>query len=126
MSLDPPRCTPTEIAEIFSTALVAEQVQAFIDDADAWIDAHLTTLGTLTDPVLKRISKYLTCYFITLRDPRLTEQRVDDTSSKFQRTDENEYLKAAISFDSTGTIAAELLYSNLKPVRWRVGEGYPE
>ena len=117
------RTTETAVTAAIDTSLTSVQVNAFIDDASAWVDQYLAS-KSLSATILEKIEKYLACHFITLRDPRLRSGKLDDVSETYQRdTVTTEYLKAAAALDPTGTIEDRLISGRHK-VSFRVGAGY--
>lgn len=119
------RTSEAAVAVVLDTTLESAQIQAFVDDASAWIDAHLLDKG-YSEATLTLIEKYLACHFCTLRDPRLSSSRVGDTAEKYQVNPEvNEYLRLAIGMDPSGAIEDAFGGDEArKRVRFRVGSGY--
>lgn len=123
----PIRTDASAVVTAIETDLTTTQVEAFISDASAWVDANL--LGdSLSDTLLEKIEKYLTCHFITLRDPRMTQAAAGDVRENYQRDNSiTEYLKAAMALDPTGKIA-DAFGDRAKKFRmtYRVGTGYAD
>jgi len=123
----PIRTDSSAVLAAIETDLTTTQVDAFISDASAWVDANLVN-DSLSDTLLEKIEKYLACHFITLRDPRLTDAAAGDVREKYQRdTSITEYLKAAMALDPTGKIA-DAFGDRSKKYRmtYRVGTGYAD
>ena len=123
----PIRTDASAVLSAIETDITTDQINAFISDASVWVDANLAS-DSLSDTLLEKIEKYLTCHFITLRDPRLTDGAIGDVREKFQRdTSITEYLKAAMALDPTGKIA-DAFGDRSKKYRmtYRVGTGYAD
>ena len=123
----PIRTDASAVLSAIETDITTDQINAFISDASVWVDANLAS-DSLSDTLLEKIEKYLTCHFITLRDPRLTDGAIGDVREKFQRdTSMTEYLKAAMALDPTGKIA-DAFGDRSKKYRmtYRVGTGYAD
>lgn len=119
------RTNEAAVSLAIDTTLTTAQIDAFIADASAWVDAYLTDAG-LTSAVLTLIEKYLACHFVTLRDPRLKAGKADDLSEDYQRdANVTEYLKAAAALDPTGEVESQFIAAKgrAKGV-FRVGAGY--
>lgn len=121
----PIRTDSSAVLAAIDTDLTTVQVDAFISDASVWVDENLTT-SSLSDTLLEKIEKYLTCHFITLRDPRLRSANVGDVSETYQRdTQVTEYLMAAMALDPTGRVADAFgTRKDRTRVSYRVGTGY--
>lgn len=109
------RVTSTEVKLRIETSLSDCIVDAFIDDASAWVDDYLTDCG-MSAARLKKIEMYLAAHYITLRDPRLRQQAVEDARETYQRdTQVTEYLRQAIAEDECGIIKDRLLDQESTP-----------
>ena len=121
------RVTHAEVTARIETSLGTTQVEAFIDDANLWVTDFLSGEGLSTGR-LKRIELYLACHYVTLRDPRLRRQAVEDVAETYQRdTAVTEYLRQAIAEDPTGIVKGRLLDQDETPtVKWRKGVYDPD
>lgn len=122
----PTRVEVEDIQAVLETSLTHQQISSFLADANLWVTTNLAT--DLNDANLRAVEKYLTCYFVTLRDPRLTRADFDDVKETYQRDAKvSEYLKAAMSYDPTGKVEAAFGDQSSKTrVRYRVGTGFTE
>ncbi len=117
------RTSETAVRAAIETSLTSKQINAFIDDANAWVDQFLASAG-LSTTILEKIEKFLACHFVTLRDPRLRSTKLKDVSETYQRdTVTTEYLKAAAALDPTGTVEDRLISGRHK-LTFRVGAGF--
>jgi len=121
------RTDETSVSTVLDTSLTTDQIEAFIDDASLWVDRHLVGEG-LTSDELTTIEKYLTCHFITLRDPRLKSAQLDDVAEVYQRDlYVTEYLKAAAALDSTGKVREHFMApKNTRRLTFKAGTGFDE
>lgn len=121
------RTSYEEVTKRIETSLTQVKVQALIDDANAWVTDFLTGEG-VSSSRLTKIELYLACHYVTLQDPRLRQQQVDDVRETYQRdTQVTEYLRQAIAEDPTGIIKAKLLNQEESAVvNFRVGLYDPE
>lgn len=123
------RTTVAAVQLILDTSATDAQIEAFIDDANAWINVHLEgACDQLTTAILITIEKYLSAYFVTLRDARLLSERLDDVQEKYQRDPKvSEYLRAAIALDPCGIVREEFLdQENNMKIQFRMGEGFDD
>lgn len=103
------RAAESDVTARIDTSLSTAQIEAFIDDANSWVDEYLTDCGA-SDARLKKVEIYLACHYVTLRDPRLRSQAVEDARETYQRdTEVTEYLKQAAAEDPCGIVKARLL-----------------
>ena len=84
--------------------------QAFVDDATLFIDNIPAIANDCGADTADAVAKYLAAHFMTLRDPRQTEQGTLDASEKFQSKvdlglDSSHYGQTAKRLDCTGTLA---------------------
>lgn len=116
------RTTYAAVAAIIDTDLTQAQVEAFIDDANAWVTDFLVGEG-LSASRLTVIEKYLSAHYVTLRDPRLRRSAVEDVDETYQRdTQVTEYLRQAIAEDPTGIVKGRLLdQEDTTVVSWKTG-----
>lgn len=121
------RVTQSEVTARIETSLSTTQLQAFIEDANVWVTDFLGGEGLSTGR-LKRIELYLACHYVTLRDPRLRRQAVEDVDETYQRdTQVTEYLRQAIAEDPTGIVKGKLLeQEETATVKWRKGVYDPD
>lgn len=103
------RVTAEQVMEIISTSLTEDQVNAFINMANTVVDERLADQNLGSD-VLEQIELLLSAHFLTLRDPRAQQEKVDEYSVTYQGST-SEGLKAslygqqAIALDTSGTLA---------------------
>ena len=121
------RTSYAEVVKRIDTSLTQPQVEAFIEDANAWVTDFLTGEG-ISAARLTKIELYLAQHYVTLRDPRLRQQRVEDVQETYQRdTQVTEYLRQAIAEDPTGIVKSKLLnQEEAAVVTYRVGLYDPE
>lgn len=119
------RTDSTEVGLVVKTSLSEPQINAFIGDANVWVTANLVGKG-LSTAQLTAIEKYLACYLIGLRDPRLRSTRRSDITDTFVRdASVDPYLQAAIRLDPTGTV--ESAWGEERPsFSAYVGAGYDD
>lgn len=104
------RVTAEQVMEIISTSLTEDQVNAFINMAHALVDERLVDQN-LGSTLLEQIELLLSAHFLTLRDPRAQQEKIDEYSVTYQGST-SEGLKAtiygqqAIALDSSGTLAS--------------------
>jgi len=121
------RTAEAAVRLILDTDATSPQVLAFINSASLWIDTHLEgACSKLSTALLTEIETYLSAYFVTLRDPRLTSGRLDDVQEAYQRDKTiSEYLSTAIALDPCGILEEEFLDQGKRAkVRFRVGAGF--
>lgn len=120
----PVRTNAAAVSLIISTDLDISQIEAFIVDASVWIDSVLVpACPSATEAQLTAIEKYLTAYYITLQDPRLSSARHDDVQEAYQRDPKiSEYLKIAMSYDPCGILETTL--GDKRKVQFRTGEAF--
>ena len=103
------RVTAEQVMEIISTSLTEDQVNAFINMANTVVDERLADQNLGSD-VLEQIELLLSAHFVSLRDPRAQQEKVDEYSVTYQGST-SEGLKAslygqqAIALDTSGTLA---------------------
>lgn len=122
------RTNAAAVQLVIDTGLTVAQIDAFIDDASAWVDTHLVgRCDRLGVSELTIIEKYLSAYFITLREPRITEKRRQDVWDTYQRDKEaSEYLKVAAKFDPCGIVEDAFKDSDGRRFLFRVGKGFDD
>lgn len=103
------RTSKTDVKDIYDTDLSDTQLQAFIDDANVFVDEHLSNKG-LSSNILTAIEKYLSAHLASARDQRAESKDVADASVTFQgesgmHLESTQYGQRAIDFDSTGTLS---------------------
>jgi hypothetical protein len=103
------RVTAEQVMEIISTSLTEDQVNAFINMANTVVDERLIDQNLGSD-LLMQIELLLSAHFVSLRDPRAQQEKVDEYSVTYQGST-GEGLKAsiygqqAIALDTSGTLA---------------------
>lgn len=118
------RTTEAAVTLAIDTSLTTAQINAFIDDASAFVDSIAAADSTIPAAKLTLIEKYLASHFITMRDPRLKASKVGDAADTFQRDGEvSEYLKAAMALDPTNLIR-DAFDDEKRSFRFKVGTGY--
>lgn len=118
------RTSETAVALVIQTDLTTAQIEAFIDDASSWVDSNLLDKG-YSSTILTAIEKYLACYFISLRDPRLQSTQIGDTQESYQDDPKtNRYLRAALGYDTSGAVEEAFVGGGRKRLRFRVAAGY--
>ena len=104
------RVTGTEVKAIIDTTLTASEIDPFITAANAMIDDLLSGSG-LTTAQLKEVERWLSAHLVHIRDPKLTEQDINDASDKYQvgklgmGLEHTAYGQQAMFLDTTGTLA---------------------
>lgn len=102
------RTSTSDVKDLTGTTLDDPIVSNFVDDANVYVDEHLTDEG-LSSAILEKIEKYLAAHFLSMLDRRTSEEDVGDTSFTFEG-DSGMGLKAttygqqAIAYDTTGTL----------------------
>lgn len=124
------RVDPSELELVLPDVdLDGDALAALIDDASAWVDAHLVGRG-LSDETLESVEKYLAAHLAVQASNgaggQIVQEQVDDTSQRRQGSTDaagvSSYLRIAASFDRTGRVAH---YWMGKPLlRYRVGSGF--
>lgn len=120
------RTNATAVLLVIDSDLTTDQINAFIDDASAWVDLHLAGkcagLGTTE---LTIIEKYLAAHLISAREPLIRSKRRGDVWDEYQRDGKkSEYLKAAMAYDACGIIDEAFSESDGKRFQFRVGKGF--
>jgi hypothetical protein len=124
------RVTYAEVDEIVSSSLDSGTIEALIDDASHWVDAHLVGKG-LSDTTLAAVEKYLAAHLVKRVDEggegQLLESKRGDVSERYAEQkdasgSETSYLRTAAAFDRTGTVGEHWL--GRKRMKFRVGDGY--
>lgn len=96
------RTTETAVKLVLNTSLTTAQIEQFIADASAWVDANLQGETGVTSTIAELVERYLAAHLITLRDPLQTERRRDTVTDTFGlRTS---YLEFAAKIDPTGKV----------------------
>lgn len=118
------RTSVSAVSLIVSTDLDASQIEALLIDASLWVDeVFVPKCPAATEGQLTAIEKYLTAFYVTLQDPRLTQARHDDVSESYQRDPKlSEYLRLAQSFDPCGILKD--IFGDSKKIRFRTGEAF--
>jgi len=104
------RVTGTEVKAIIDTSLTASEVDPFITAASAMVDDLLSGSG-LTTTQLKEVERWLSAHLVHIRDPKLSEQDINDASDKYQvgkfgmGLEHTAYGQQAMFLDTTGTLA---------------------
>lgn len=116
------RTSYADVTARIDTDLSQPQVESFIDDANAWVTDFLAS-EDVSSARLTQIELYLSCHYVTLRDPRLRQQQVEDVRETLQRdTQVTEYLRQAIAEDPTGIVRGHFLQQETAAaVNWSVG-----
>lgn len=106
------RATNTEIQLIIDvdTSITDAMITAFGTSASVMVDNVFADDTTLDSTTLAEIEKYLAAHFISLRDPRATEERNEEVWVKYQgqtgkRIEATYYGQMALSLDTTGQLA---------------------
>lgn len=104
----PARTKVEDVCSILETDLTPEVVQAFIEDANAIVTAHLSDCGLSAD-LLERIEKYIAAHLAILRDRRLATASVGQTRVRFQgrqtmHLNATDYGQQAMLLDSSGCL----------------------
>lgn len=103
--------TVNDVTDIILTDLTDEQVQAFINTAHRIIEDVLTGEG-LSEETLKEVEQYLAAHLLTLRDPRVSTEKIgQEYSATYQGQsglglEATQYGQVAITLDPTGKLAA--------------------
>jgi len=71
------RVTAEQVMEIISTSLTEDQVNAFINMANTVVDERLIDQNLGSD-LLMQIELLLSANFVSLRDPRAQQEKVDE------------------------------------------------
>lgn len=116
----------SDVQAVLSTDVEKNVITALIEDAEAWVDAHLD--GKLADATLKSVQKYLAAHMVLLvnegGDGQLTQSTRSDITDRYaeRKGNETSYLRTAAALDSTGTVREHWLGG--KRVMFKVGAGY--
>jgi hypothetical protein len=119
------RTSAAEVILAIDTDLTTDQIGGYIETANLWVTENLAGDG-LSDSLLTQIEKYLSCHFVTLRDPRIRSTQVGDVAETYQRdTRLTEYLKAAAALDSTGKVEDQFMRDKGRQrFEFRAGDGF--
>jgi len=101
------RVTAEEVKVVFDTQEADATVEAFIGVANRMVTANLS--GELNDDILTDIELFLSCHFLSCKDPRTSEESDVEVSAKFTAKygkgfESTTYGQMALSLDSTGIL----------------------
>lgn len=121
-----PRTSVAALRLIIETALGDAELEAYIDDASAWVDAHLaSTCPALTAAGLERVERYLAAALVTRREPALVQARREDVQEAYAvDKDGLHWFRVAAAFDPCGIVAREFL--DAKRLKFRVGTRFQD
>lgn len=123
------RVEAEEVQQIVGDEVDTEVVDALIEDASAWVDAHLVGVG-LGEAALTSIEKYLAAHLTALvaeggEGQLIASARADISERYAERSREHgetSFIQAAAAFDRTGFVREHWIGG--KRVQFRVGDGY--
>tara|TARA_R110000851_G_scaffold9428_1_gene35055 strand:- start:347 stop:742 length:396 start_codon:yes stop_codon:yes gene_type:complete len=79
------RTSAPQVCGIIDTILTEQEIQPFIRTASLLVDEHLADyLPVITTDLLAEIETYLAAHFVTLWDPRTSEETAGNTSFKYE------------------------------------------
>lgn len=104
------RTSAVLITDIIETDLPEGQINAFANTAHRMVNLHLASSG-LSATILTEIETWLAAHFVSMRDQRVQQEKVDEWSATFQGKtamglQATLYGQQALALDSTGTLAA--------------------
>jgi hypothetical protein len=116
------RVTEAEVKAIIDTDLDSTAITPFITVANMIVTDRLADEG-LTDELLKEIERWLSAHFVSIRDPRMLEEKAGQASAKYalgnpgnrQGISATPYGQQALLLDPTGRLAsADKLKADMK------------
>jgi hypothetical protein len=101
----------SDVREIIDTSLGDAGVSACITAANSLIGTKSEMLSTLTSDVLRQIELWLAAHFVSVADPRVSEEATRETRVRYEQPKAGQgiagssYGQTAIALDSTLTLA---------------------
>jgi hypothetical protein len=105
----PARTNTIDVKAIINTSATHEQVQPYVDDAHAMVDAVLGDEG-LSESLLTTIEKWLAAHFIAITKSRQPQyKKIGDGAESYPKLglklDASTYGQTALAFDTSGRLA---------------------
>jgi hypothetical protein len=100
------RVTASAVKEVIETELTDAEVNACINTANVLIQGRSRMLTELSDDTLTQIELWLAAHFVSVRDPRVAQETVDDTTIRYElpkagSLTESTYGQVAVALDTT-------------------------
>ena len=113
--------TIDEVKLMIETSLTDDQITRFMTMARNYMAANLDSQTCLTDEIKDEIERLLSAHFISMRDQRVTSEKVGDASATYQGSfgmgfNSTLYGQQAIILDCSNT----LVNSSKQTVGWEV------
>lgn len=105
------RVTVTDVREIIDTSLGDAGLAACITAANSLISTKSEMLSSLTAEILTQIELWLAAHYVSVADPRITEESTRETRLRYEQPKAgtglagSSYGQTAIALDSTLTLA---------------------
>lgn len=103
------RVNAEQVRDIISTTLSESQINAFINTAHQVVEQRLNG-KQIPEALLAEIELWLAAHFLSMRDPRKKQVKVDDMAVTYQGEtgvglEATSYGQQAVALDPTGTLA---------------------
>lgn len=100
------RVTAAAVKDVIETALADSEINACINTAHVMIAGRSRMLTELDDDTLTQIETWLAAHFVSVREPRVVQETVDDTTVRYEQPKagsitESTYGQVAIALDTT-------------------------
>lgn len=105
-----PEPTTSELNDVLDNSLDTASLQAHIDAAAFAVEDVADADSSIADDQLKTLHLYLSAYYATAQEMRLSSQSGESRSLSYSSEDSSNYFEIAKRLDPTGTVA-----SNAKP-----------
>ena len=105
------RVTADDVREIIDTSLGDAGLTACITAANSLIGTKSEMLASLTDEILTQIELWLAAHYVSVADPRVTEESTRETRLRYEQPAAGKglagspYGQTAIALDPTLTLA---------------------
>mgnify|MGYP000919659445 CR=1 FL=1 len=100
------RVTAAEVKDVIDTELEDSEINACINTAHVMIAGRSRMLTELDDDTLAQIETWLAAHFVSVREPRVEQETVDETTVRYalpraSSITESTYGQVAIALDTT-------------------------
>lgn len=100
------RTTAADVADIYDTEVDTASLEAHIEAASALVDDVAETDSSVTEDRLALIETYVAAHFVSLQDPRVTDETIASASWTYDT--QTSYMDMAIQLDPTGVLDPEV------------------
>ena len=100
------RVLPDDVRDVIETVLVDAELNACINTANLLIGSKPRMLTDLSSDVLTQIELWLAAHFVSVREPRIVEETIDNTRLRYEQPKASgliasSYGQVAIALDTT-------------------------